>query len=378
MATYAHVTPTVLRWAREATGYSVYDAAAKIGIRWSRLEAAEQGDDLLTLRQAERAAEEYDRPLAALFLPEPPDEEPAEAQFRRLPGAPEPPWPPEMHLLARRVRSRQEAAVEVRELLDEPPPWAGAVQRLRSRDRDELAPKVRRLLGVSHEEQESWQDPTGYLPLRHWVDAVETLGVFVMQDGSLPVEAMRGFASINPVAPAIVVNTKDDPRARAFTVIHELGHLTLAASGFAVGPSNESWCEDFAGRVLAPRERFGPAFERTDARGLAQRAELVALRFGITPLAAAVRISRYGLVPESEARSLVARIRNRGMPAERSGGGHYYRTEVARLGPSFIRLVFSAVEAQALTYPAAARLLGVKVNNFGKLRDELDERSQRA
>jgi hypothetical protein len=43
----------------------------------------------------------YGRPLAALFLPEPPEEAPQEAQFRRLPGAPAPPWPPAMHLLAR-------------------------------------------------------------------------------------------------------------------------------------------------------------------------------------------------------------------------------------------------------------------------------------
>ena len=68
------------------------------GIKLSRfchtkLEEAERGEAYLTLRQAEAVARLYERPLAALFLPEPPREEPPEAQFRRLPGAPEPPWP---------------------------------------------------------------------------------------------------------------------------------------------------------------------------------------------------------------------------------------------------------------------------------------------
>ena len=96
MATLAHVTPEVLRWARESIGFEVEDAAARIRVPPEKLEGAESGDVLLTLRQAERAADVYDRPLAALFLPEPPEEEPQEAQFRRLPGAPAPPLCPGM------------------------------------------------------------------------------------------------------------------------------------------------------------------------------------------------------------------------------------------------------------------------------------------
>jgi Zn-dependent peptidase ImmA (M78 family)/transcriptional regulator with XRE-family HTH domain len=373
-SSYAHVTPEVLRWARESTGYSIEDAASKIGVSWSELEAAEEGYDLLTLRQAERAAATYERPLAALFLPAPPSEEPAEAVFRRLPGAPAPPWPPEMVLLSRRVRDRQEAVVELHELLEQDSRWAALVPRLQVADVDALPSVVRKLLGISLEEQTSWQDRSGYTPLRAWVDAVEAVGVFVMQDGSMPLEMMRGFAAPHDVAPAIVANTQDDPRARAFTVVHELGHLVLASNGQRVGPETEEWCEDFAGNVLAPREDFAPAFRRTNGDDLLSRVDQVALEFGITPMAAVVRLGRYGALSNREAGQLLSLIRARGRPREPSGG-QYYRTAIGRLGPAFIRLVFTAVEGQALTYPAASRLLGVKVNNFGKLRDHLNERT---
>src|SRR5688500_6187938 len=96
----AYVTPEVPRWDRQSTGDSIPEAAKKIGTQSWRLRAAELGEDLLTLRQAERAADAYERPLAALFLPSPPDEEPQETQSRRLPGSPAPPWPPAMQLLA--------------------------------------------------------------------------------------------------------------------------------------------------------------------------------------------------------------------------------------------------------------------------------------
>ena len=131
----AHLEPSVLRWARESFGLSLEEAAAKVQTTPGRLALAEGGEGHLTMRQAERAAKTYERPLAALFAPEPPVEEPQEAQFRRLPGAPEPPWPSAMIGLARRVRERQEAAAELLELVDEEPAWPAVHRELSSRRR---------------------------------------------------------------------------------------------------------------------------------------------------------------------------------------------------------------------------------------------------
>jgi hypothetical protein len=65
-------------------------------------------------------------------------------------------------------------------------------------DRHLLATVVRQELGVTLDEQKSWRDYHGYAPLRAWVDAVESLGVLVMQDGSMAVEDLRGFAAPHP------------------------------------------------------------------------------------------------------------------------------------------------------------------------------------
>lgn len=368
------MTPEVLRWARESVGYSAQEAASKLGIFTWQLEAAEDGIELLTLPQVEQAAELYDRPLAALFRPSPPHEEPPEAQFRRLPGAPEPPWPPEMHRLARRVRQRQAAADELYDLLDETPPWPETARQLSRVGHDDLATVARRRLGISVDEQASWQDSSGYAPLRAWVDAVEAQGVLVMQDGSMPLATMRGFASMHDSVPAVIVNTKDDPRARAFSIIHELGHLALAATGALVGSHTEAWCNEFAGDVLMPLDALREALVMSDGTDL-ELTGAVALRFGVTPLAAAVRIARAGLVGRDRASQLIAALRRRPR-RERSPGGNYYRNKITWLGPAFARLVLEAADAQALTLSNAAGLLEAKVDHFQKLRETLDRRAE--
>ena len=372
--TLAHVTREVLLWARESAGYSVEDAAAAINLSWSELEMVEGGHNLLTLRQAERLAKLYGRPLATFFLEAPPAEEPQDSQFRRLPGAPAPPWPAEMRLLARRIRERQDAAIELYEALDEAPPWISNASSFVARDRTSLPRLAREVLGVGRDEQASWADK--YAPLRAWTDAVEAQGILVMQDGSMPVKDMRGFASIDSAVPVVVANTKDDPRARAFTVIHEFAHLVLVANGFPPDRHTERLCNEFAGQVLMPSEWLAEAFHESAAPSLLGRLEQVARIFSVTTLAAAVRVRASGLVAQSEGDEVINEIRSRPWKPAAPQGGNPYRNQIARLGPRFIQLVFSALDVQAVTYPVASTLLaGVKVNHFERLRDELAHRT---
>jgi len=159
--------------------------------------------------------------------------------------------------------------------------------------------------------------------------------------------------------------------------VHELGHLALAVNGVPVGPKTEAWCNDFAGQVLMPAERLDAVFQEPTGP-LLNRVQHVSRTFVVTPLAAAVRIGRAGLVPKDEAGACIAHIQARGEGAESKPGrrSDYYLNQIAGFGPGFIRLVFSALDSQAVTYPTASALLeGVKVNNFEKLRTQLERRA---
>ena len=83
-STTAHIQPAVLRWARESAGYDLEQAAKKARLPQKKLAAAEEGLAELTLRQAEEAARAFRRPLATLFLSQPPTEEPVEHRLLAL------------------------------------------------------------------------------------------------------------------------------------------------------------------------------------------------------------------------------------------------------------------------------------------------------
>ena len=280
-----------------------------------------------------------------------------------------------MYALARRVRERQAAAVELYDVLEETPPWE-TLELEYVEDPAALAQRTRDSLGIDLRAQWSWHDASGYRPLREWVDAIEAIGVLVMQDGSMPVEEMRGFASTHPAVPAIVVNTNDDPRARAFTAVHELAHLLRARAGRSALPTSEQWCNDFATSVLMPREPFTAGFQRATGT-LLRIVDSLAFDYGVTPHATAVRVARLRLASQDAVDDVLESIAERAAARRETegGGGNYYSTMVGRLGPAFIELVLSAVDRQALSYPAASGLLGVKVNNFAKLRDRTVDRA---
>jgi len=172
---------------------------------------------------------------------------------------------------------------------------------------------------------------------------------------------------------AIILNTRDDPRARVFTVVHELAHLYLAAHE-GRGPDGEGWCNELASDLLMPLPEVRMAFRERSGSDLLGSVDELALLFGVTPLAMTVRLARAQLISSQDEHRLKARLQTRSRPREAPGGGGHYRARITRLGPSFVRLVFSALESGVTTYPTASGLLGIKVDHFPTLRHYLDER----
>ena len=178
----APVRPELLRWARESAGVTVEEAAPRIGVTPLRLLEAEQGGAQLTLIQARRAADFYERPFAVLFLPTPPPEDSADVQFRRLHDAPPLPWAPAMRALGRQVPALQEEADALFEALEEEPRWPAAAELFRpTADLVTLGEAIRELVGVSLVDQKTAAktDPQGFRAFRIWREAIEGLGILV-------------------------------------------------------------------------------------------------------------------------------------------------------------------------------------------------------
>jgi Zn-dependent peptidase ImmA (M78 family) len=212
-------------------------------------------------------------------------------------------------------------------------------------------------------------------------DKSEQAGIFVLLAGNLgshhsaiPVEAFRGFAIADPIAPFIVINDNDAKAAWSFTLLHELAHLWLGATGVSgggyQGQSIERFCNDVAGEFLLP---FSDV-EMIDMAGLDKNTRIAL----ITDYAALWRISRqmvaYGLYKANRItldtwKELEAAIRElwvaerrheREFARSKSSGPNYYVIRRHRLGHAMLDFAHRAMDAGTLSPVKAAKVLGVK------------------
>jgi len=251
----ALVKPELLSWARESSGYAIEEAAKKVPINPNHLLACEQGKARLTIRQLRILSNVYKRPLAFFFLPTPPAPEKQLHDYRKMPDEPEGITSPKLRLEIRKAKYRREVALDLYQELGEHP-TVFLYQASPESDVNQVADKIRTILEVDIEQQIALK--TDYEALNFWRDKIEEHGVLVFQ-ASAEIHEMRGFSIWDKPLPIIVVNSKDTPYARVFSLLHEFAHLILRATGLCLlqdKDKTEVFCNAVAGAALVPEQYF--------------------------------------------------------------------------------------------------------------------------
>jgi Zn-dependent peptidase ImmA (M78 family) len=250
----ALIKPDLLVWAREDAGLSLEAAAKKISVKPDKLLACERGEARLTVNQLRTLSNAYKRPLAFFFLPQPPPRTKALHDFRRLPDEEPESASPKLRVEIRRAKYRRQVSLNLFQELGEEPPRFSAKADLGT-DPEYVAREIREILNISQEQQSEFDND--YQALHAWRNAIESHGVMVFQATGVKRNEMRGFSiSENPL-PVIVVNNKDAPKARIFSMMHELSHVMLRAGGLCNLEERqeiEIYCNRVAGAVLVPQE----------------------------------------------------------------------------------------------------------------------------
>jgi len=195
------VKPDLLRWARDTAGFSIADAAKKARAKPHQLRSWERGEAPPTVVQLRKLANTYKRPLAAFYLPKPPKPLPSLRDFRRPERAAQP-QSPQLRLAHRQAIYRREVALELLEAVGESPPDFPLSAHLRD-DPEDTAAHLRQAIGVTAQEQARWRHR--YKALKRRRPACEDRGVFC----EFPL-------------PVIMLNIKDSPQRRIFTMLHEM------------------------------------------------------------------------------------------------------------------------------------------------------------
>ena len=263
-STEALVEPAILAWARASAGVSVEEAAHSLQTKPEKVIAWEEGKESPSMSQLRRMAAAYKRLLSDFYLPSPPREDPIPHDFRRLPGDVAFRYSRALRYQLRLARQRRELALELAAELETElpsPPSASASLNLNI-DPEQAGAEVRKLLGVTLEEQRKWRDPR--VSYNAWRMHIEGAGILVFQATGIATGETLGFSMPDRPLPVIAVNRKLRPNGRTFTLLHEFVHILLEQSSICdieeklLRPPEEQrtevFCNAAAAAALVPRD----------------------------------------------------------------------------------------------------------------------------
>jgi len=389
------VNPDILRWARETAGLSLDDAAAKLDLREARgtpgvrrLAAYEAGEREPSRPLLVRMAKQYRRPLLTFYMSTAPRLGERGEDYRTLPPEYSRAQDVLLDALIRDVRARQQmirAALEDEEEAVRLP----FVASMSMRDgADAVLRSIRETLDLDLEQYRGRQvgnRASGFAYLR---EQAEKAGIYVLLIGNLgshhtalDVESFRGFALADDIAPLVVINDEDAETAWAFTLLHEVCHIWLGATGISganVSAIVEQFCNDVAGRFFLPtneihvlRELRGEEFD-----AMVRRINDFAEPRKVSSSMVAYKLYREGIIERNVWNSLMtfyrtqwllAREAQRERNRDREGGPNYYVVRRHRLGNALVSFTRRMLADNEWSPSKAAKVLGVKPSNVYRL-----------
>ena len=386
----AVIKPELLRWARESARLDVETAAKKAGVKREKLAEWEVGPLRPTLNQLRKLANVYKRPLAVFYLPEPPRTFDAMHDFRRLPGDAPVQTSPELQLEIRRSIQRREVALDLYEAVEGVMPAALSVAASISDNPEEIGVRVREFLGIDYEQQIGWQND--YQAFNYWRSALERVGILVFQASNVAVNEMRGFSISETYLPTVVVNIKDSPRGRVFTMLHEFVHLMLRKSGVCdldegQRPQSEDqrveiFCNHVAGAALVPRDKLLQEnlvshtvqlenWNNEDIKMLAQR-------YKVSRETMVRRLLIVGKTTEQFYRRKREEFRQEYetmMPPQVGGFAPPHLRALSSAGPFFARLVVDSYNREQITSSDVSDYLEIRMKHLSRIEQELLRRT---
>jgi Zn-dependent peptidase ImmA (M78 family) len=355
------VTPAVVQWAIDESGYTLENLATAIQVPPEKLQAWARGTDRPKLGELRDLAKQLDRPVATFLLPQPPERSLPSVEFRSTPngGPGRELYPIELRRLREAARLQRILSWIHREL--NLPPIQLPHLRTTS-DPVVAAAETRRRLRVTIEDQRSWT--SSHRALGAWRAALEESGVFVFML-SMTEDACRGFSLWDDYAPLIAVHTALTPEARAFTLFHEYAHLltrTPSACIEAPAPARgvntkgrrrparhddpaERWCERFAAAVLLPPDELQDYLATQGVRPGEKVTDLAVVRSVAKQFKASLRAAALSLIGLRRAEWPLYQGLPSGAEQRKGSGGPFGRTRDELRRDQYGRRTFDAFSA---------------------------------
>jgi len=385
MSDRAFITPKVFKWARESARMSLEEASAKVYVSSEKLNDWEEGTSQPTIKQAEALAKAYRRPFAIFFLPDIPRDFQPLQDFRRKTAKK---LGTASTFIIREIQQKQAWISELYSDNEEAElPFVGKFS-LKSNPQV-VAKDILSTLNI---------DPSNYStdnPIKEWITNAEKHGIFISRTSfihtrlKLDSEELQGFAISDKFAPFVFINSDDWNAPQLFTLVHELAHVWLGASGISneIEPELkhrdklhpiELFCNEVAANTLLPIELMQRVEHSTfnSSRNVFNLSK----KLGVSSFAFLYRAYSTGLISLNKYRELkkdadtdfqefLKKEEEKAIKAKekKKGGPDYFMLLVNKNSHLFTKIVMDAFRGGHIQPTQASSLLNTQVNNFTKL-----------
>ena len=384
----ALITPSVIKWAREKSHYSLEVAGKKNGVSPEKLKEWENGKSLPSMTQAQNMSQVYRRPLAAFYLPHPPKDFTLLKDFRTMERRP-PKYTPSLVFLMRQIQERQAWLKEyLKDQGQKELSFVGSGS-LRS------SPKTlsKSIIKTLWNEEKTYsqivsKNKTAQSLLNKWLVQCEEKGIFISRTSNLnshnviSVEEARGFVISDKYAPFVFINSEDSKPAQLFTLLHELAHLWLDVSGVPSHfPINskvgiEFLCNQTAAEILMPEEKIKDFPKMTSIEEIKSFIKEQYEKFSVSKLAFLVRLKSLSLLNNTNFKELKEqygieyenyRTKQKSKMKKAKGGPNANLLKIYANGESFTKIVAYSYKEGAISGREASNLLDMKLTRMEKI-----------
>jgi Zn-dependent peptidase ImmA (M78 family) len=378
----AKINPEILKWARKSSKISLEKAAATISRKSpaERIREWESPDckDFPTVKQVEKLARLYRRPVEVFYLPYIPKDFPPLKDFRKNK---EEGFNTALIFMMREIQEKQE--------------WlSGFLSKNKERkldfvgkyniksSTDVVAADIRKTLGINTKDASE-------KPLKYWISKAEDKRIFISLSSNyhtrlkLDSDLFKGFVISDKFAPFVFLNSDDWDHGQLFTLAHEFAHIWIGVSGISnetelqMNRSEmhpvEKFCNDVAVKLLLPMDAVLTFLPREGALTYKHIAR-AGKKLGVNSGTLLMRLAGENYIDEEQYNSLRKEAENawkefllkESLKKKSAGGPNYYVMQLRRSSKAFANIVMDYYKRGKVNGTDASRLLKVKEGNFIK------------
>lgn len=381
MVNRVKINPKMMEWARLYAGFSNgYESQLPKEIK-DRYKSWEDGTVLPTWNQLRRVSKLFKVPTAFFSMSSPPafiKNLPTLINYRKLNNSIYKSNSPNLILNIRKSEYRRNIYLELLDELDEEiidfnVPDLNA-------DKNEFADYIRKILGVSLDIQKSWiknnnsRDAKHYTFLNNWKEVItEKFGILIFETENVDIEEMRGLCIFHDKIPIILLNGKDKPNGRIFTLFHELTHLLLGESAICGDDNNrnmEIFCNSVAGEFLVPKADL---LENINVSNLTSKDSLSHLSnlYGVSEHVILRRLLDINKINKSEYKSKTALFSQNVSLKSGKSRGNYLNNMIKYNGKPYYSLILLALDSGIINSLDFSKFTNLGQNQIPKLQDKL-------